>query len=431
MTLPKSSNPRHQAWEILIQVLDHHAFSNLLLNEMANNDQLKPVDKNLIFNLVHGVVTWKIYLSYVVNKLIDKKKTPLPVQILLWMGVYQLRYLDGIPAYAVVNESVNLVKTINPKFAGLVNKVLKTLVEQESELYLVQEKNQDKNFCLTYAFPWKLFTLLSRDYGKKNARAVVIDSVAKPLINFRVNTLKTSVDQILNQYQEQFNLSRVVGVDDCLIATKPLVHSQLYTGGEITIQDAASVLVGQTLSPTVNSRVLDMCSAPGGKLSHLSALMQNTGVIIAYELNPQRLELIQQNLVRLGCNNVELRGQNALGAINDEPYDFILLDAPCSGFGVLKRKPEIKLNFNNSGGDFSRLVQTQAELLETAYQVLKKGGVMVYSTCTINKVENQAQIEQFLSHHLDMEVIFKQQLFGFEQATDGFFICKLMKKGKK
>jgi len=270
--------------------------------------------------------------------------------------------------------------------------------------------------------------LLSRDYGEKNARAVVIDSVEKPLINFRVNTLKTSVNQILNQYQDQFGLTRVVGVDDCLIATKPLVHSHLYTSGEITIQDAASVLVGQVLNPTINSRVLDMCSAPGGKLSHLSALMQNTGMIIAYELNPQRLDLIQQNLVRLGCDNIELKAQDALGAINDKPYDFILLDAPCSGFGVLKRKPEIKLNFNKTGGDFSRLVQVQAELLETAYQVLKKGGVMVYSTCTINKAENQTQIEQFLSRHPDMEMIFNQQLFGFEQATDGFFICKLMKK---
>jgi len=115
---------------------------------------------------------------------------------------------------------------------------------------------------------------------------VVIDSVKKPLINFRVNTLKTSVEQILNQYQDQFGLTRVLGVDDCLIATKPLVHSELYRLGEITIQDAASVLVGQVLNPSVNSRVLDMCSAPGGKLSHLSALMQNTGVIIAYELNP-------------------------------------------------------------------------------------------------------------------------------------------------
>jgi len=126
-----------------------------------------------------------------------------------------------------------------------------------------------------------------------------------------------------------------------------------------------------------------------------------------------------------------LRTQNALLAINDEPYDFILLDAPCSGFGVLKRKPEIKLNFNNSGDDFFTLVQTQAELLEVAYQVLKKGGVMVYSTCTINKVENQTQIERFLSAHPDMKVVFSQQLFGFEQATDGFFICKLMKKEEK
>lgn len=431
MTLPKSSNPRHQAWEILIRVIENHAFSNLLLNEVANNNQLKPVDKNLVFNLVHGVVTWKIYLSYVINKLIDKKKTPVSVKILLWMGVYQLRYLTSIPPYAVVNESVNLVKTIDPKFAGLVNKVLKTLVPPESELYLVKEKNQDKNFCLTHAFPWKLFTLLSNDYGKENAMGVVIDSVKKPLINFRVNTLKTSVEQILNQYQDQFGLTRVLGVDDCLIATKPLVHSELYRLGEITIQDAASVLVGQVLNPSVNSRVLDMCSAPGGKLSHLSALMQNTGVIIAYELNPWRIDLIQQNLVRLGCNNVELRTQNALLAINDEPYDFILLDAPCSGFGVLKRKPEIKLNFNNSGDDFSTLVQTQAELLEVAYQVLKKGGVMVYSTCTINKVENQTQIERFLSAHPDMKVVFSQQLFGFEQATDGFFICKLMKKEEK
>lgn len=429
MTSPKSSNPRAIAFNILKKVFFQHAFSNILLNEVATDQTNSLQAKNLVFVLVHGVVCWKIYLEYVVNKLVSPHKTPLEIQIILWMGVYQLHFLDQIPPYAIVNEAVNLAKNVNPKFGGLVNKVLKRFLDPEQNLYLVEESDLEKKFCLEHAFPWPLYLLIKDGYGQEQAQIVVADSVNKPEINLRVNTLKTDLPSFLATYQDQFGLKAVQGIDNCFSSTKPIIKTDLYAKGLITIQDKASVLVGQTLNPSSKTRVLDMCSAPGGKLTHLAALMQNTGEIIAYELNPNRISLIEANLSRLGVENVKLLNQNALQAIDDAPYDFILLDAPCSGFGVLKRKPEIKLNFLNNKEGLPTLIQTQAALLETAYHVLKPLGVMVYSTCTINQAENQAQIDQFLVNHPEMRMVESKQLFGNEQNSDGFFICKLVKKG--
>ncbi|SYV95443.1 Sun family protein [Mycoplasma putrefaciens] len=266
--------------------------------------------------------------------------------------------------------------------------------------------------------------MLKQQYDKKILEKIVIDNHQIPLIYFRVNSLKISANQFFAKYKDEFLLEKT-NLKDCFIANKAIVNSSLYQNGLITIQDKASILVSQVLNPSLNANVLDMCAAPGSKTTHLSAIMNNTGMILANEISKNKLGLIAENISRLGCQNIKLANLDARQIDRTNYFDFILLDAPCSGFGVLKRKPEIKLNF-----DFKQIKQTvklQAELLESAYHNLKSNGELVYSTCTINKNENQNQIIRFLNKHQDMVKIYEKQIFGFEENTDGFYICKLKK----
>jgi len=401
-------NTRQVSWEMLHKVIYEGAFSNILLNDLSDKPEIDQHAKNFIFALTLGTINKKIYLEHVVNKFIDANKTPEEIKVLLWMSVYQIKFMNKIPVYAVVNEAVELAKKVNQKFAGFVNGTLKSLIAKKEEAFIVNAADPKEKFCIENAFPFDLYKLIEKEQGVDNAQLFVVNSNKIPEIDIRVNTLKIGFD-----------------LKDALTVKKIVVKSKIYQDGLVTIQDKASILVSQILKPVQNSRVLDMCAAPGGKLTHLAALMQNTGYIKAYEISGNRIPLIEANIERLNARNIELVHDDARNAVNDDPYDYILLDAPCSGFGVIKRKPEIKLNIDLQS--LPKLYKTQAELLETAYRVLKTNGTLVYSTCTINRAENEAQIEKFLANHPDISVIHQQQLVGHEYNSDAFFICKMVK----
>lgn len=425
MILVETNNSRIIAFEILKKVFKNKSFSNILLNDVSKM-QITEKFKNLIFATVHGTITNQILLDQVSRKLIDVKKTNIDVQILLWMSIYQIRFLKTIPQYAVVNESVIIAKSINHKFSGLMNACLKKVINEEEKLFDFSLLDEVKRTCVENSFPKTLFNLIQKGYGIEIAKKVAIDSKEKPVISFRVNTLKIATDDFFINNQETYELKKSE-IKDCLISKKAIVKSPGYINGEITIQDPASILVSNILKPEKNSKVLDMCSAPGGKLTHLSMLMENTGQIIAYEISENKIKLIKENLERLACTNVDLKCGDAT-LINQKNYfDYILLDAPCSGFGVLKRKPEIKIN-NIDINSINNIVTIQEKLLDTAYFNLKVNGTMVYSTCTINPAENEMQIKKFISKHKNMEIIEEKQLFGYEINTDGFYICKMIKK---
>lgn len=421
----KIINSREVAFENLKKVFKNKAFSNILLNEVAKTD-LPPKFKNLIFAIVHGTITNKILLEKSVNKIIDPKRTNYDVQILLWMSIYQIRFLKTIPLYAVVNEAVTIAKSINPKLAGLVNASLKKVIAQEDELFNYDELSIEEKTCVLNSFPNRLFNLLKNQHGLDNAIKIANDSTIKPLISFRVNTLKISNQDFYNKYKDKFSLIKS-NVENCFISKNSIVSSYIYENGLITIQDPASILVVNTLDPKPNTKVFDMCAAPGGKLTHIAMNMENKGTIVAYELNNNKIKLINQNISRLGCLNIELICDDANQISQIEKFDSILLDAPCSGFGVLKRKPEIKIN-NYDQNKVQEIVDIQKKLLSTAYENLKSNGTLVYSTCTLNRNENQNQIKYFLNKYPDMVIISEEQIFGFENNTDGFYICKMTKK---
>ncbi|WFQ92880.1 Ribosomal RNA small subunit methyltransferase B [Mycoplasma feriruminatoris] len=334
-------------------------------------------------------------------------------------------YLDNIPNYAIVNETVNLAKTINQKSANFINAILNKFLRFKNKYLEINLDNKDLELCIIHSFSYELYLMLIKQYDKQIVNKIVINNHQIPKLYIRVNTLKITTDQLFNQYKDIYLLEKT-NTNDCLVANKTIINSDLYKNGLITIQDKASILVSQILNPSLNTKVLDMCSAPGGKLTHLSMIMNNTGSIIGNELSESKIRLIKENILRLNCLNISLTNMDARDIKQKQEFDYILLDAPCSGFGVFKRKPEIKLKFDQK--QVKSIIQLQSELLESAYYNLKTNGEMVYSTCTINQNENQNQINKFLNKHKNMVKVFEQQIFGFEENTDGFYICKLKKQ---
>ncbi|QVK08708.1 16S rRNA (cytosine(967)-C(5))-methyltransferase RsmB [Mycoplasma mycoides] len=416
-------NSRSIAFDILKKVFVNKAYSNVLLNKISKKN-LNQQDKDFVFNLVHGVISNKIHLDYLLAKLIDVKKTSIDLQIILLISLYQMIYLNSIPNYAIVNESVNLIKTTSQKQANFINAILNKFLRFKDKYLEINLDNKDLELCILHSFSYELYLMLIKQYDKEIVNQIVVNNHQIPKLYIRVNTLKITSDQLFNKYKDIYLLEKT-NVNDCLIANKTIINSDLYKNGFITIQDKASILVSQILNPSLNTKVLDMCSAPGGKLTHLSMILKNTGNIVGNEINESKIKLIKENINRLNCLNISVINMDARKIKQKQEFDYILLDAPCSGFGVFKRKPEIKLRFDQI--QVNSIINLQEELLESAYYNLKNNGEMVYSTCTINQDENQNQINKFLNKHKDMIKLYEQQIFGFEENTDGFYICKLKK----
>ncbi|ALD66749.1 16S rRNA (cytosine(967)-C(5))-methyltransferase RsmB [Spiroplasma cantharicola] len=411
---------RKEALRILFEVFKNNKFSNKLLSNLKQTTAMSKEDIAFVFKLVYGTIQYKIYLEYVVNKIIDSNKTDLKIQILLWMNLYQLKFLKA-KAYYVINEAVDIAKSINKNYSGLVNKVSKIL--EDENIWEVKIKNKQNVFPLENGFPFWLYKKIENDYSKEQAQQFILHSNIESKISLRLNTLKISLEDFEKKYFEKYKLEKSQLIEYFYLSNKNIINQEIFLEGYVTVQDQMSGYASYILAPKENSKVLDMCSAPGGKLTHLAQIMKNTGKIHAYELQENKIHLIKQNLSRLGVKNVILECKNAL-EIEEEKYDFILLDAPCSGYGVIRQKPEIKLK-KYSEQENEELVLLQSKLLEKAYNCTNKGTEILYSTCTINKKENEEQINNFLLKHKDIEKIYEKVFFGNEYDNDGFYICKM------
>lgn len=254
------------------------------------------------------------------------------------------------------------------------------------------------------------------------------DNIKEPLISFRVNTLKTTVKNVLTNVDYKafcFQQSKIVS--DGIISNKSIFNTKLYIEGNIIKQDQASMLVSHVLDPKPYDQVLDMCAGIGSKTAHIAALMANKGTIIACDINVERLKIAQQYLNKLGVINTTIIAGDAITIDFKQKFNKILIDAPSTSSGLIKRKPEVKL-INWSQEQIDNLVNVQSQLLTKAYQQLKPLGILVYVTCTFNMNENQNQIGTFIKAFPKMVIIEEKQIFGFLEGTDGLYICKLKKE---
>ncbi|AOG60730.1 16S rRNA (cytosine967-C5)-methyltransferase [Spiroplasma helicoides] len=412
---------RNAALNILFEVFENNQFSNKLLNKLKQKSLFKEQDVNFIYKLVYGTIQYKIYLEYVVNKLIDPKKTNKKIQILLWMNFYQIKFLNN-PIYSVTNESVEITKKIDKSLSGLVNVVTKKLENQD--LWEVDIKNKKNIAPLKNGFPYWLFEKISKDFSSEIALKVVESSNNTNEISFRINTKKISIKEFKDKFLNKLDCKKSTIANNCYVSKSNSFLFELVNDGFIYIQDETSVRAVELLEVKPESKILDMCCAPGGKLSFLAALVESNNFIDGYEINSSKKNIIKQNLKVLDINNVNLYFKDA--RLVKEHYDCILLDAPCSGYGLIKKKPEIKLK-KYSDLEMQKMYQVQKELLMTAIDNLNDGGTILYSTCTINKNENQDLINEVIKK-TKMKLILEEQYFGFEGNNNGFYIAKLKKE---
>lgn len=434
--------PRQTAFEILMRVEKDKAFSNKALDNALKKLEYARQDSVFVSALVYGVLERKITLDYQISRFLTKSINRLKTDVLtiLRMGMYQLLYMDKVPVSAAVNESVKLAKANRCEYSsGLIN----ALLRKASDKTVVYPENTDflEYLSVKYSVEKWIAKLFVDSYGEENAVAVLEDSFGRAPIYIRVNTLKTSKSELKELLSAQgVEVEETNMVDNALLINNfdSIYKNELYQKGYFHVQDLASQLCCMALSPQKGEILIDMCSAPGGKSFTSAELMQNEGEIRSYDLYDHKIEVIKSGAERLHIDiiNASVRDSSILDK-SEKLADRVLCDAPCSGLGTIRRKPEIRYK---SFDEISSLPDIQLQILKNAAEYVKINGILVYSTCTLNRDENECVVEKFITENPNFEVVpclehldcYRDNnmvtLMSHKNSTDGFFVCKMIRK---
>lgn len=432
------ANARLLAVQLLDKTFQKNGFSNIVLDSALKDSQLSVQDKKFCTAVYYGVLERKITLDHIISQYCRQmKKLDSMVVNILRTGIYQILYMDSVPDNSAVDESVKLTrKTGRSRFSGLVNAVLRNFIRDGREIKFPQ--NRCEMLSVKYSAPSWLVRKFINEYGSDFALAMLEASVMKPPVNIRLNNLCADEKSLFeNSGGFEFVKKDFIENNYELKGSGDVTLIPAFEKGMFHVQDSASQLCCMALNPQKNDIVIDICSAPGGKAFTMAEMMENTGCIYAFDLHEKRVGLIKNGAKRLGIRNIKAQTGDA-AVFNDKipPADKILCDVPCSGLGVIRRKPEIKYK---NPDDFKNLPEIQYKILENASKYLKKGGELVYSTCTLNKSENEGVIKKFLQNHPEFKgVSFLTELgepFSDFAVTlspqyfycDGFFISKIMR----
>ena len=441
---------REGALKVLYQIDVKEAYSNIALGDEINNSNYTSLDKGFMTELVYGVLENMLLIDYIIEQFSSvklKKIQPWTLNILR-LGVYQIRFLDKVPASAAVNESVNLAKKYCNKASGFVNGILRNIIRNQDDIKLPSpEKDLLKYLSIKYSHPqWMVKSFLSL-YPSDFVEDLLKANNETPQLNFRVNTLKTTVENCIEVLREQgYEVIANSHIREAITikGISNLNDLELLQKGYLYIQDFSSMLIAKIVDPKAGELIIDVCSAPGGKTTHMAQLMDNKGTIIARDIYDHKLKLIKKNAERLGIDIIKTEKFDALKEDIEllEKADRVLVDAPCSGLGIIRRKPEIK--YRKQPDDIAAITELQLKILTNAARYVKSGGYLVYSTCTIDPRENAGIVERFLTESSSFQLIdvakeYKQlipgehksktiQLYPNLHNTDGFFVAKLLKK---
>ena len=404
-------NARETAVDVLCRTEGEYA--NLLLKDALRG--LDKKDRGLVSAIVYGCLTHRTRLDYVISHFCNFDKPDDTVKNILRAGAYQILFMDRIPVSAAVNESVVLAKKKAPYSAGFVNGVLRKIATEEV-LLPDREKNLVRYFKVKYSYPASIIKKFISMFGEDEAEKL-LDSLNAPQPTYaRVNTLKPGWEKLADELGERelINLVKLPGGID-------IEENSLYKEGCFTVMQKSSVLACNMAEVKPGMRVLDMCAAPGGKTLYLAELMKNKGSVTAWDLYPHRVKLIEKNAARMGITIVNPMVHDS--TVFEEPlenrFDMVLLDAPCSGYGVISGKPDIK--WRKHEGDLPII---QKKLIENGARYVKKGGILLYCTCTINDDENE-NIANSLS---GFEILEMKTFLPHRDGTNGFFAAKMRKK---
>jgi len=454
-----SSSARQVALQVLVKIEEAGAFSNIQLNKSLQEASLTRADAGLVTEIVYGTISRKLTIDHILNQCVAKgvKKLQLWVHQLLRLSVYQIIWLDRIPAHAVVNEAVKIAKKKGHQgISGMVNGVLRNIIRQQESFIpdKLEGKNEVETLSIRYSFPVWLVKHFVSEYGSELAEQILHSSNIPPHSSIRVNTTKVQQAVLIDKLSEQQIIAKpsLLAADGLVVEQGGhLAANELFNQGYYSIQDESSMLVAEVLAAKPNMRVLDACAAPGGKAMHIAERMHGKGTIYANDLYEHKALLIKQQAERLGLFNIEVSASDAAlldRAYEPESFDAVLLDAPCSGLGVIKRKPEIK--WTKQQQDIEEIAKIQTNLLDVVSRLVKTGGSLVYSTCTLAKQENELQLERFLAAHPQFQLdpnwddslldrlrhagVINESFKGYIQLlphqanSDGFFIARLIKR---
>ncbi|MCD8510854.1 MAG: 16S rRNA (cytosine(967)-C(5))-methyltransferase RsmB [Bacillus sp. (in: Bacteria)] len=441
----KQSNVRESALEVLLKIEKDQAYSHLLLNETIKRTNLKEKDIPLLTEMVYGTIQYQMRLDYYISTFSKRPLEKLEdwVVILLRLTLYQMVFLDRIPDHAAIHEAVQIAKKRGHQgIAGMVNGILRS-VQRNGVPKVSEIKDALERVAVETSHPVWLISRWSEQYGPEQAKKIAAANLQHPVHTVRVNLSKTSVEEVMNSlHQEGIEATRSENIPESLVISRgSVINTKGYKEGAMTIQDEGSMLVAYALAPEEGERILDACAAPGGKTTHLSEKMNSTGELVALDIHEHKVGLIRKQGERLGLTNIAAKALDARKAgeyFTKESFDKILVDAPCSGLGVIQRKPDLK--WSKKQEDIHYLAKIQGDILWSVWPLLKPGGRLVYSTCTIDRKENNQVITEFI-HAQENATLDKQlldrlplafhdcqgaeegmiQLFPGEKGTDGFF----------
>ena len=420
----KEITARSLAFDSLIALERDGRYSNLEIDARIRKNGLSDADRGLYTRLVYGVTERRITLDYIIAQF---SRNPLDaldedVKTALRLGVYQLRFMDRIPEHAAVDETVGLVQRSK---TGYVNAVLRAYIRAGKPLPL-PDKQADfiKYISVKYSIPEPLAEHFDRSYGRGELEDLLDAMSREPKIGLRVNTLKLTADEACSILggEKSAAADGIVLVDGLDERAKLGIEQ-----GEWFVQDEASRAATVLLGAKPDELIIDTCACPGGKTFSAAIDMQNCGRVLSFDLHRNKLSLIEKGAARLGLTIVETAERDARKP--DERLigkaDRVLCDAPCSGLGVIAKKPDIRYK---DLGEISRLPEIQYGVLCGAAEYVKRGGVLVYSTCTLNPDENENVVNRFIGEHTEFELESMKTFFPHKDGCDGFFAAKMIRK---
>lgn len=441
-TVKNAENPRRTAVKLLCRVEEGNAFSNLLLDEHFSRSRMDQRDKSFCTALFYGTLERKLTLDEIIKGYITRPGDRISSEVrnILRTAIYQLLYMDSVPESAAVNEAVKLAsKNRNPAVKGFVNGVLRQYIRDGKGIPLGADIAD--RLSLMYSCPKQLVEKWIGELGREKTEQLLADSLGRPPVTIRTNTTRVTPEALAERLAAAgltVHKNKYVGEALGISGVSPESTSE-YAEGLFHVQDVSCMLCCRALDPKPGMTVLDMCAAPGGKTFTVAEMMGNEGRVLAFDLHKKRAGLIAEGAKRLGLTIIEADGNDAKVYRKDLPQaDRVLCDVPCSGLGVIRRKPEIKYK---DLAEFDRLPEIQYEILDTCSRYVKAGGVLVYSTCTVSEAENAGVVLKFLKEHTDFELSSFGEGFGQFSGedmltvlpcyfgSDGFFIAKLTRKG--
>ncbi len=449
---------RNYILKILEDIDKKGLFVNQVLDDYFYVYEFDKQQRSFISKIVYGTIEQRYYIDFAVNSVskVKVRKMKPVIKYIIRMTAYQILFMDKVPDHAAINEGVKLTK--KRKFfqlTGFVNGVLRSVVREKDTL----EEKIDKlkpieKLSIRYSFDQEMLKYLMKQYDFKVIEKYLMESLKTKATAIRVNQTKTNREQLIKELQPVGLIENGHILKDSLYITEygKITDLEAFKKGLFQVQDESSTLVGIISNIKEGVKVLDVCAAPGGKATHISDLLNGSGEVVACDISEHKVLKINENIQRLGLNNIKTKLLDA-SIYNKEynnAFDIVITDVPCSGLGIIRSKPDIKFNMNYS--KIESLIELQQKIIQNVSTYVNSGGTLVYSTCTINKEENESQVKKFLDNNNDFELIdiskeidtyqdikypeiLKSfinngmlQLITDEKLTDGFFIAKLRKK---